>query len=82
MPIGVELPRKRGAVARHAMGHIWGTALAVVAAPDTEPTLDPVVFKARGAVPQVGGSLPMHNLRPDEAAAQALKVRALNAPGR
>ena len=76
MPIGVELPRKRGAIARHAKGHFWGTAVAVVAAPATEPTLDPVCFIASGAVLQVAGFQPMHNFRRNEAAAPAVKVRA------
>ena len=62
------------------MGLMWVTAPAVVAAPVAEPTLDTVVFEAIVAVLQVGLLLPMHNLRPDEAAAQALKVRAFNAP--
>ena len=64
------------------MGHIWATDRAGVAAPGAEPTLDIVVFVASVAVLQVVGPLPTHHLRPDEAATQALKVRALNAPGR
>ena len=64
------------------MGHISVTARAVVAAPKAEPTLATVVFEARVAVLQVVAALPVHHRRPDEAAAQALKVRALNAPGR
>ena len=82
VPIAVVSPQKCGAVARHAMGLMWVTAPAVVAAPVAEPTLDTVVFEARVAILQVGRFGTMHNLPPDEAAAPALKVRAFNAPGR
>ena len=67
VPIAVVSPRKCGAVARHAMGRIWVTARAVVAAPGAEPTLDTVVMVARVAVLQVVGFTPVHHLRPDEA---------------
>ena len=82
VPVEIESPFMCGAVTRHAMGHILVTKRSAVAAPGAEPTLDLVVLEARVAVPQVVGAQPVHHLRPDEAATPALKVRALNAPGR
>ena len=77
VPIGVVFPRFCGAVASQALGLIWVTALAVVAAEAAEPTRDPVEFVASAAVLQVIALHPMHQVRPDEAAALPTK-----APGR